>query len=1116
MTEQDIEKLLSGKQLDLKTLEKRLEAVTNSDKEELSKLLNHMLMKGVIGAHDKAFYLLKDQRMTLAKVTVKKRNFVIAKTIPDMTEVRLSGDEADGLLIGDTLYLTPIQGIMHAVDYLCPVSTFKGRYSLDEKGKEMVLVDYLNEAGKQILVSEKAEDLGLNQGDLVEAQILSYSGKTYTVKVTKLLVKASDVGSDISMIITEADAPLVFPDEVVAEAKAIPQELAPEDYKDRADLREQCVVTIDGKDAHDFDDAVSGTKLGEGYEITVSIADVTHYVKPTHPLDDEAKNRSTSIYVADRVVPMLPFELSNGICSLNPNVDRLVLSVVMDLDPMGNVFHSEIKQGVIRSHGRLNYDEVNDFFAGKDVPELSKEIKDTLTLLHEASIAVRKRRERQGAMRLDSTELKFQLDENGDPTSVTKVVQGPSEKMIEDLMILANVEVAKQLKNAGIPVLYRVHEYPPMAKFADFKDFLKKTSPKLLHSFPKRETVSGAKLNDFLDQIPDAGTRSVVSYMLLRMMAKARYSPEELGHFGLAEPYYCHFTSPIRRYPDDIVHRLIHEYLLDHKTFQKDEVYNRLLTLGDNTSGCEVRADKIERTVDDLESAKYMSKHIGETFHGKVTGLISRGMFIEMDLGIEGFLPYHCMHGDFFNFDDRSYSAIGKYHPEVSFSIGTPIDVAVLDTNIEEHEIDLATPEFFKQNALDLSEEQRAKLALDGIQIRSDDSDYRSLTGKARVMRNNMDENEEEIMKKVLAENKPEEPEDMEDREEASAPEEEGMPEEERQPEEEKEPEEELPAEPVKKPAARVHSRSGYGKADFDEEDKEEQAGRDDDRPSRFGHSDFHSDRDRRGGHGKFDHGRPVDTRGFDSQAREFHSDRDDRRNEPVEHKGYSAMERPSYQDRVYGDRPSYGDRGGRGGYSDRGGRGGYSDRGGRGGYGDRPSYGRSEGGYRGHSDFHSDRGGRGSYGDRPSYGRSEGGYRGHSDFHSDRGGRGSYGDRPSYGRSEGGYRGHSDFHSDRQGGSSDRRGYGRPEGSGERRDFHAGDRGSFGHSSFNHGFHNDSHNGGYAGHREGGSSYKGGRGGAGSRGGYSNHRSGGFRGGRTGGYRGGHGSGSDRGGSSR
>lgn len=726
MTEKQIERLLKNQQLSEKALVEKVEAYTTSEKAQLDELLSDLLESGIIGKKDSFYYLLKDQGVFLAKVIVKNRNFVILKSVSDSLEVKISGYEADQLLIGDLVYAKEFQqNIYHCLDYYRSVSTLKGTYSLTSSGKEMLVVDYLNDCGKKVIITDKSE-IEVNQGDLLEGQLTSFEGDVITVKIIKKLVAASDVGADISMIIASNDARLEFSSSVLEEAKKIPMSLSEEDYKDRTDYRKHCVVTIDGDDAKDFDDAVEAKRDGKGYEIIVHIADVTHYVKPNHPLDDEARLRGTSIYVADRVVPMLPFELSNEICSLNPNVDRLTLSVTMQVTAMGDVFYSEVKRGVIKSSARLTYNKVNNFFETGEYDDVSNDVKDTLRVLKEASKAIRRKRSLQGALKLDSTELKYHLDENDNPFEVIKMKQGEAEMMIEDLMIIANCSIAKMLKENNVPVLYRVHEFPPLQKIAVLKDYLKRLN--LLREFPKTENITGARLNDFLNSIENEDIRSSVSYMILRSMAKARYSTEEIGHFGLAELEYCHFTSPIRRYPDDIIHRLVKDYIIDKKSVDFDSTISYLDRMGETLSDLENKADIIQRDVDDLEASKYMANHIGELYHGKVTGMVQRGMFIETELGIEGFLAFHCMHGDHFKYNEKAFCVFGKM-TDISFTIGTKVDVKVLASNPEKREIDFATPEFYDAYAVDLSEKERESLSLDGINLGYDD-EYMIMTGK--------------------------------------------------------------------------------------------------------------------------------------------------------------------------------------------------------------------------------------------------------------------------------------------------------------------------------------------------------------------------------------------------
>ena len=734
MTEKEIVKLLKSRFADIRVLMDKLSLTTPEQEENLRGVLDRMIQEGIVGRHDKSYYLLEDQHCLLAKVTAKARNFVVMHTIPDNYECKISGREADGLLVGDLVYVKEFQeGVFHCLDYLKAVDTLKGYYVQGRDGREQLNVPYLADCGKTVLVNGKSDDVQrLRPGDLCLGKIVNVNRDFIYCDIQRILVCADDVGSDISAIIAMNDAPIDFPDAVIEESRSVPQKVSAEELSDRTDFRDHVVVTIDGDDAHDFDDAVEGRKVLNGYEVTVHIADVTHYVRPNHPLDEEARNRGTSIYVADRVVPMLPFELSNGICSLNPDVDRLTLSLTMQVDALGHVFSSKVERGVIRSKGRLTYGKVNDFFQTGE-SDYPKEIQEMLSVLKECTDKIRRRRRLQGAMELESTELKFHLDEKGNPVEVVKCVQGESERMIEDLMIIANCEIARMLRKKKIPVLYRIHEFPPAAKLSVFRDYLKKMD--LIASFPRNNDITAARLNDFLSNIKNADMKQAVSYMLLRSMAKARYSPEEIGHFGLAEIDYCHFTSPIRRYPDDIVHRLVKDYLIDGKPFDYDDVYGHLEAMSESLSALEVRADQIERDVDDLEASKYMASHIGETYSAKVVTMLRRGMFVQTDIGIEGFLSYHCMHGDNFRFDERAFAVLGK-RTDIAFTVGTRLNIKVLASNPSTREIDFATPEFYDKYAIDLSEEERERLSINGIRL-VDEDDVTPMTGKSIQFRTN-------------------------------------------------------------------------------------------------------------------------------------------------------------------------------------------------------------------------------------------------------------------------------------------------------------------------------------------------------------------------------------------
>lgn len=725
MNDIDILSLLKKHKSDFKSLIKELNIVTNKDEEKLKVILNELLDEAKIGLIDSKYFLMPND-LFLGKVINKKRNAVSIELIPSKDILDISGDESRTLLINDYIYIRKILGSYHPVEYYKSVSHLRGRYSLTSKGESRLIVDYLDKCGISVVISS-INNFKLSEGDLLECEINNYKNSTYYVDIRNILVKASELGSDITMLVAAKEIPLEFPKKVLDEARSIPASLLESDYQGRLDLRNEVIFTIDGVDSRDFDDAISIKVSNNGYEIGVHIADVTSYVKEAHPLDDEAYKRGTSIYLADRVIPMLPVELSNGICSLNPKVDRLAVSVFMNVDAQGNIFRSNIYLSVINSYARLNYDEVNLFFHRK------KEIKDkklaeSLNMLNIASKLIRKRRKRNGSIDIETTELKFTLNEDNEPVSVKKIITSDAENMIEDLMVSANVEVAKKLKEAKIPVLYRIHEYPSKEKYELFKALIKKMDYTLYLNLPKYENITGNKLNDFILSIKDDNLKSIYSYLLLRAMSKARYSPEEKGHFGLGELYYCHFTSPIRRYPDIVIHNLIKDYLLSKKSFDNRYLTKYIDNMGKVTSDLEIRADMLEREVDDLESCKYMHRFLGKTFTGKIISFIKKGMFIELDNGIEGFLPFHLTNFESINYQIVKDTLISFKTKDKSYSFGSKMEVVVLSVNVDRKEITFSTKSFFDKYAYSLSEKERDDLVYLGVRIKDNNTrDYKIL-----------------------------------------------------------------------------------------------------------------------------------------------------------------------------------------------------------------------------------------------------------------------------------------------------------------------------------------------------------------------------------------------------
>ena len=687
--------------------------------EETESFLKPYLDRGdIVNVEKNKYQSANGAGIILATVVSIKANSYYAKDLKTGVEYRLAGSYLRGLIVSDQIYLMPIKNSDEAtyIGFYRRKERLNGNLYRRPKSGYQLLSTLTKGTNVKIFVKNDPEEIGGVDGDLVSATIIESEPETIRVEVNELLSKATDIGADITAIIAEKEAPLFFSEEAVEEAEKIPQTIDEQALQGRTDYRDRLICTIDGADALDFDDAVEARELTDNcYEVVVHIADVSFYVRPGSAIDTEAENRGTSIYVADRVVPMLPPQLSNGICSLNPDVDRFTLSIEMRIDPRGNVFHSAVRPGVIRSGARLTYSDVNAFLEGKETEEeLSDDIKKMLLLLDKISQLIRKRRARQGALDLDSTELKFYLDDKGRPLEVVKRKQGAGEKLIEDLMIIANVEVARKMTEAAIPTLYRIHENPPSAKIAEFRRIA--TRLKMAADFPAR--ISPLALSNWLSAIVDETERKTVSRLLLRSLAKARYSPDNVGHFGLAETDYLHFTSPIRRYPDLLVHRAVRDYLLKPKKIPS-EYYDYMTLEGEQASRAERRAVEIERAVDDLESAKYMSKHLEEYFDAVVTGFANFGIFVELDNGIDATLEFSHMGGDYYIFNEERYEVRGR-EKNSRITLGQKMRVISLTADVTTRRIEVCDEAYYHTSVESLSQQNLQSLESQGITYRED------------------------------------------------------------------------------------------------------------------------------------------------------------------------------------------------------------------------------------------------------------------------------------------------------------------------------------------------------------------------------------------------------------
>ncbi|MED4554096.1 ribonuclease R [Lysinibacillus capsici] len=537
----------------------------------------------------------------------------------------------------------------------------------------------------------KGDTLGAVDGHKVVVEVATWPEdlKSATGYITKILGHKNDPGVDILSILYKHDIPPEFPDEVIAAAQRVPDEITEADLVGRRDLRHETIVTIDGADAKDLDDAVTVTKNVDGtYKLGVHIADVSYYVTQGSVIDIEAYDRATSVYLTDRVIPMIPHRLSNGICSLNPQVDRLTLSCEMIIDANGNVVAHEIFQSVIKTTERMTYKDVYKILEEKDeaLIERYEPLVPMFKNMAELSGILRRKREMRGAIDFDFKESKVIVNEEGWPVDIELRERTVAEKLIEDFMLAANETVAEHFHWMNVPFLYRIHEDPKPEKLQRFFEFVTNFGILIKGT---GNTVHPKALQDVLKAIEGMPEEPVISTMLLRSMQQAKYYPESLGHFGLSTDFYTHFTSPIRRYPDLVVHRLIRTYLINKDTSRETIAQWSMAMdeIADHTSERERRAVDAERDTDALKKAQYMFDKIGEEFEGIVSSITNFGIFVELPNTIEGLVHISNMTDDYYRFDDRQMIMIGE-RTNRQFRIGDEVTVRVANVIIEESSID--------------------------------------------------------------------------------------------------------------------------------------------------------------------------------------------------------------------------------------------------------------------------------------------------------------------------------------------------------------------------------------------------------------------------------------------
>lgn len=567
------------------------------------------------------------------------------------------------------------------------LKTLVGKFVLDdERPKYAGYIKSKNQKINQKIYIRK-EPVVLDGTEIIKVDIDKYPtrGHDYFVaSVRDIVGHQGDVGIDVLEVLESMDIVSEFPEDVIAEAHAIPDAPTEKDLIGRVDLRQEVTFTIDGADAKDLDDAVHIKLLDNGhFELGVHIADVSYYVTEGSALNREALSRGTSVYVTDRVVPMLPERLSNGICSLNPNLDRLTQSCIMEIDQNGRVVNHQITQSVINTTYRMTYTAVNDIIAGDE--EICSEYESIVSsvqhmvTLHHTLEAMRTRR---GALNFDTSEAKIMVNDKGMPVDIVIRNRGIAERMIESFMLAANETVAEHYARLKLPFIYRIHEEPKAEKLQKFIDYASVFGVQIQGTATK---ITQSALQDFMKKVQGQPGSEVLSMMLLRSMQQARYSEHNHGHYGLAAEYYTHFTSPIRRYPDLLVHRMIRDY--DDKAMDKaDHFANLIPEIATQTSSLERRAIDAERIVEAMKKAEYMEEYVGEEFEGVVASVVKFGMFVELPNTIEGLIHVTTL-PEYYHFNERTLTLQGEKSGKV-FRVGQQIKVKLIRSDKETGDID--------------------------------------------------------------------------------------------------------------------------------------------------------------------------------------------------------------------------------------------------------------------------------------------------------------------------------------------------------------------------------------------------------------------------------------------
>lgn len=666
--------------------------VPKEDRADLEEVLNILISEGKIGLSKKGKYGKPSENLLIGKYEGNARGFGFVTIEGEEEDIFISESNSNNALNGDTVQVAirssregkRREGAIVRI-IAREVTEVVGLYKKN-KNFGFVIPDNTKISRDIFIPIEKSK--GAVTGHKVVVKITDYGDKNRKPEgvITEIIGHINDPGTDIMSIIKCLNIPTEYPDEVMKQVENVPDEVDMKDIAGRVDLRDVMMVTIDGEDAKDLDDAVSLTMEGDKYILGVHIADVSNYVTENSALDREAVKRGTSVYLVDRVIPMLPHKLSNGICSLNAKVDRLAMSCIMEIDGKGNVVGHKICESVVNINKRMDYTTVNKIieYNDEEAIEENKEFVPMFRKMHELALILRSKRHKRGSIDFDFPETKIILDEKGRPVEIKPYERNSATKLIEDFMLIANETVAEDYFWQELPFVYRTHDNPDPEKMLKLSLFINNFG----YAIKGEQDIHPKELQKLLEKIEGTDEETLISRLTLRSMKQAKYTTECSGHFGLATKYYCHFTSPIRRYPDLQIHRIIKENLHGGMADKRIKHYEKILpVVTESCSKLERRADEAERETDKVKKVEYMEKHVGEIFEGVISSITNWGMYVELPNTIEGMVRVTDILDDYYYYDEDNYELVGS-QTKNRYKLGQTVKVKVARTDKVMRQID--------------------------------------------------------------------------------------------------------------------------------------------------------------------------------------------------------------------------------------------------------------------------------------------------------------------------------------------------------------------------------------------------------------------------------------------